>query len=145
MSRSISSAEVDRFAGGAGSPPSSSSSAQSPVGSTPAISQKLPVDVKGMMFSIIQIAVASIAVGLLLNSDKSTTPSGFNLKLRKHIHNKRLEDVHMLRYDRIMLFHFGFGSNAHFIILDLYAQRNILLMDLEYTVMTLRSHRLLPD
>ncbi|ONM17227.1 zinc knuckle (CCHC-type) family protein [Zea mays] len=78
-------------------------------------------------------------------SDKSTTPSGFNLKLRKHIHNKRLEDVHMLRYDRIMLFHFGFGSNAHFIILDLYAQRNILLMDLEYTVMTLRSHRLLPD
>ncbi|PWZ39549.1 Nuclear export mediator factor NEMF [Zea mays] len=137
MSRSISSAEVDRFAGGAGSPPSSSSSAQSPVGSTP--------DVKGMMFSIIQIVVAPIAVGLLLNSDKSTTPSGFNLKLRKHIHNKRLEDVHMLRYDRIMLFHFGFGSNAHFIILDLYAQRNILLMDLEYTVMTLRSHRLLPD
>ncbi|AQK70473.1 Guanosine nucleotide diphosphate dissociation inhibitor 2 [Zea mays] len=35
MSRSISSAEVDRFAGGAGSPPSSSSSAQSPVRSTP--------------------------------------------------------------------------------------------------------------
>ncbi|PWZ08716.1 Guanosine nucleotide diphosphate dissociation inhibitor 1 [Zea mays] len=35
MSRLISSAEVDRFAGGAGSPPSSSSSAQSPVGSTP--------------------------------------------------------------------------------------------------------------
>jgi hypothetical protein len=28
-----------------------------------------------------------------------------------------------------ILFHFGLGSNAHFIILDLYAQINILLMD----------------
>jgi predicted ribosome quality control (RQC) complex YloA/Tae2 family protein len=35
-------------------------------------------------------------------SDKSTTPSGFNLKLRKHIRNKRLEDVHMLRYDMVL-------------------------------------------
>ncbi|OEL14668.1 Nuclear export mediator factor Nemf [Dichanthelium oligosanthes] len=74
--------------------------------------------------------------------DKSTTPSGFTLKLRKHIRNKRLEDVRMLGYDRIILFQFGLGSNAHFIILELYAQGNILLTDSEYTVMTLlRSHR----
>jgi hypothetical protein len=47
---------------------------------------------------------------------------------------------------QIILFQFGLGSNAHFIILELYAQGNILLMDSEYTVMTLlRSHRLLPD
>jgi predicted ribosome quality control (RQC) complex YloA/Tae2 family protein len=44
---------------------------------------------------------------------------------------------------QIILFHFGLGSNAHFIILDLYAQGNILLMDSEYIVKTLRSHRLL--
>ncbi|CAL4891663.1 unnamed protein product [Urochloa decumbens] len=74
--------------------------------------------------------------------DKSTTPSGFTLKLRKHIRNKRLEDVRMLGYDRIIIFQFGLGSNAHFIILELYAQGNILLTDSEYTVMTLlRSHR----
>ncbi|XP_008674338.1 nuclear export mediator factor NEMF [Zea mays] len=74
--------------------------------------------------------------------DKSTTPSGFTLKLRKHIRNKRLEDVRMLGYDRIILFQFGLGSNAHFIILELYAQGNILLTDSEYTVLTLlRSHR----
>ncbi|KAJ1265873.1 hypothetical protein BS78_08G106800 [Paspalum vaginatum] len=74
--------------------------------------------------------------------DKSTTPSGFTLKLRKHIRNKRLEDVRMLGYDRIILFQFGLGTNAHFIILELYAQGNILLTDSEYTVMTLlRSHR----
>ncbi|KAG8048982.1 hypothetical protein GUJ93_ZPchr0009g2381 [Zizania palustris] len=74
--------------------------------------------------------------------DKSTTPSGFTLKLRKHIRSKRLEDVRMLGYDRIILFQFGLGSNAHFIILELYAQGNILLADSEYTVLTLlRSHR----
>lgn len=44
---------------------------------------------------------------------------------------------------QIILFQFGLGSNAHYIILELYAQGNILLTDSEYTVMTLlRSHRL---
>lgn len=47
---------------------------------------------------------------------------------------------------QIILFQFGLGSNAHFIILELYAQGNILLTDSEYTVMTLlRSHRSLFD
>ncbi|OVA16712.1 zinc finger protein [Macleaya cordata] len=74
--------------------------------------------------------------------DKSTTPSGFTLKLRKHIRTRRLEDVRQLGYDRIILFQFGLGSNAHYIILELYAQGNILLTDSEFLVMTLlRSHR----
>ena len=47
---------------------------------------------------------------------------------------------------QIILFQFGLGGNAHFIILELYAQGNILLADSEYTVMTLlRSHRSLFD
>jgi predicted ribosome quality control (RQC) complex YloA/Tae2 family protein len=46
-------------------------------------------------------------------SDKSTTPLDFNLKLRKRIHNKRLEDVHMLRYDSV-LFQFFFLLDKHF-------------------------------
>ncbi|WOL03246.1 nuclear export mediator factor Nemf isoform X1 [Canna indica] len=74
--------------------------------------------------------------------DKSTTPSGFTLKLRKHIRSRRLEDVRQLGSDRIVLFQFGLGSNAHFVILELYAQGNIILTDSEFTVMTLlRSHR----
>lgn len=74
--------------------------------------------------------------------DKSNTPSGFTLKLRKHIRTRRLEDVRQLGYDRIILFQFGLGTNAHYIILELYAQGNILLTDSEFTVMTLlRSHR----
>ena len=35
--------------------------------------------------------------------DKSMTPSGFTLKLRKHIRTRRLEDVRQLGYDRVLL------------------------------------------
>ncbi|KAL3505591.1 hypothetical protein ACH5RR_030973 [Cinchona calisaya] len=74
--------------------------------------------------------------------DKSNTPSGFTLKLRKHIRTRRLEDVRQLGYDRIVLFQFGLGANAHYVILELYAQGNIILTDSEFMVMTLlRSHR----
>ncbi|CAN1281768.1 Ribosome quality control complex subunit NEMF [Linum perenne] len=74
--------------------------------------------------------------------DKSNTPSGFTLKLRKHIRTRRLEDVRQLGYDRIILFQFGLGVNAHYVILELYAQGNILLTDPDFTVLTLlRSHR----
>lgn len=37
----------------------------------------------------------------LLFRDKSNTPSGFTLKLRKHIRTRRLEDVRQLGYDRV--------------------------------------------
>ncbi|CAL0300986.1 unnamed protein product [Lupinus luteus] len=74
--------------------------------------------------------------------DKSNTPSGFTLKLRKHIRTRRLEDVRQLGYDRIILFQFGLGENANYVILELYAQGNILLTDSDFMVMTLlRSHR----
>ncbi|GAB2265587.1 hypothetical protein Dimus_000626 [Dionaea muscipula] len=74
--------------------------------------------------------------------DKSNTPSGFTLKLRKHIRTRRLEDVRQLGYDRIVIFQFGLGANAHYVILELYAQGNIILTDSDFTVLTLlRSHR----
>lgn len=44
---------------------------------------------------------------------------------------------------QIILFQFGLGANAHYVILELYAQGNILLTDSEFMVLTLlRSHRL---
>ncbi|XP_068333314.1 uncharacterized protein [Pyrus communis] len=74
--------------------------------------------------------------------DKSNTPSGFTLKLRKHIRTRRLEDVRQLGYDRIVLFQFGLGENAYYVILELYAQGNVILADSDFMVMTLlRSHR----
>lgn len=44
---------------------------------------------------------------------------------------------------QIVLFQFGLGANAHYVILELYAQGNIILTDSDFMVMTLlRSHRL---
>lgn len=43
---------------------------------------------------------------------------------------------------QIILFQFGLGVGAHYVILELYAQGNILLTDSDFLVMTLlRSHR----
>ncbi|KAM7279287.1 hypothetical protein ACFE04_006421 [Oxalis oulophora] len=43
---------------------------------------------------------------------------------------------------KIVLFQFGVGANAHYVILELYAQGNIILTDSDFTVLTLlRSHR----
>ncbi|GAB4859050.1 hypothetical protein Ancab_010515 [Ancistrocladus abbreviatus] len=65
--------------------------------------------------------------------EKSNTPSGFTLKLRKHIRTRRLEDI--------IIFQFGLGTNAHYIILELSAQGNIILTYSEFTVLTLlQSH-----
>ncbi|XLS64847.1 hypothetical protein HN51_024821 [Arachis hypogaea] len=74
--------------------------------------------------------------------DKSNTPSGFILKLRKHIWTWRLGDVRKLGYDRIILFQFGLRKSANYVIFDLYADGNILLTDANFMVLTLlRSHR----
>lgn len=47
---------------------------------------------------------------------------------------------------QIIVFQFGLGANAHYVILELYAQGNIILTDSEYMIMTLlRSHRFVFD
>lgn len=49
-------------------------------------------------------------------------PSGFSMKLRKHIRTKRLEDVRQVGMDRVVDFKFGSGESANHVILELYAQ-----------------------
>ncbi|KAL2651385.1 hypothetical protein R1flu_019513 [Riccia fluitans] len=76
------------------------------------------------------------------NRDKSSTPSGFTLKLRKHLRTRRLEDVRQLGIDRVVDFQFGLGEGAHHIILELYSQGNIVLADYQYNIIVLlRTHR----
>ncbi|GJP46211.1 hypothetical protein CLOM_g5521 [Closterium sp. NIES-68] len=74
--------------------------------------------------------------------DKSVTPSGFTLKLRKHIRTRRLEDISQIGIDRVVDFKFGVGESAHHLLLELYAGGNVILTDCNYSVLTLlRSHR----
>eukprot|EP00636_Phaeomonas_parva_P018981 CAMPEP_0118853512 /NCGR_PEP_ID=MMETSP1163-20130328/2070_1 /TAXON_ID=124430 /ORGANISM="Phaeomonas parva, Strain CCMP2877" /LENGTH=122 /DNA_ID=CAMNT_0006786069 /DNA_START=284 /DNA_END=648 /DNA_ORIENTATION=+ len=54
--------------------------------------------------------------------DKSAMPSGFAMKLRKHLRTKRLEDLRQLGTDRVVVFTFGIGESTNCLILELYAQ-----------------------
>eukprot|EP00282_Hemiselmis_andersenii_P032768 CAMPEP_0169451756 /NCGR_PEP_ID=MMETSP1042-20121227/13868_1 /TAXON_ID=464988 /ORGANISM="Hemiselmis andersenii, Strain CCMP1180" /LENGTH=638 /DNA_ID=CAMNT_0009563691 /DNA_START=64 /DNA_END=1977 /DNA_ORIENTATION=- len=73
--------------------------------------------------------------------DKAATPSGFCLKLRKHIRTKRVEEVRQLGVDRVVAFTFGAGEDANHLILELFAGGNIILTDHEGTILTLlRTH-----
>lgn len=72
---------------------------------------------------------------------KNVTPSGFSMKLRKHLKNKRLEALRQMGMDRIVDFQFGTGEAAYHVILELYDRGNIILTDHEMTILNiLRPH-----
>lgn len=72
---------------------------------------------------------------------KNVAPSGFSMKLRKHLKNKRLERLEQLGTDRIVALQFGTGEAAYHVILELYDRGNIILCDYEMTILNvLRPH-----
>lgn len=72
---------------------------------------------------------------------KNMAPSGFSMKLRKHLKNKRLEKLQQLGVDRIVDLQFGVGEAAYHIIVELYDRGNIILADHEKTILyILRPH-----
>lgn len=72
---------------------------------------------------------------------KNVAPSGFTMKLRKHLKNKRLEKLQQLGIDRIVDFQFGSGEAAYHIILELYDRGNLILTDCEFNILNiLRPH-----
>jgi predicted ribosome quality control (RQC) complex YloA/Tae2 family protein len=74
--------------------------------------------------------------------DKPDVPSNFVLKLRKHLRTRRLEGITQLGVDRIVRLTFGSGEKECHVLLEFYAQGNIMLTNHHYQVLTLlRSHR----
>lgn len=72
---------------------------------------------------------------------KNVAPSGFTMKLRKHLKNKRLEKLEQLGVDRIVDFQFGMNEAAYHVILELYDRGNIILTDHEMNILyILRPH-----
>ncbi|KAG9299425.1 hypothetical protein G9A89_009377 [Geosiphon pyriformis] len=71
--------------------------------------------------------------------DKSTIPSNFCMKLRKHLRTRRLTDVRQVGIDRIIDFEFaGIGEGiTYHIFTEFYASGNIILTDHEYMVLAL--------
>ncbi|KAL5284694.1 NEMF family protein [Megaselia abdita] len=72
---------------------------------------------------------------------KNVAPSGFTMKLRKHLKNKRLEKMEQLGVDRIVDFQFGMNEAAYHVILELYDRGNVILTDHEMNILyILRPH-----
>lgn len=72
---------------------------------------------------------------------KNPSPSGFSMKMRKHLKNKRLEKLSQLGVDRIIDLQFGINEAAYHIILELYDRGNIVLTDFEYTILNILRPR----
>lgn len=73
--------------------------------------------------------------------NKSSFPSGFSMKLRKHIRGKKLSGIRQVGVDRVVVFTFGFEQFAYHLIVELYASGNVILTDSSYLILTtLRTH-----
>ncbi len=72
---------------------------------------------------------------------KDSMPNSFATKMRKHLRGVRLESIDQVGADRVIDMQFGVGERAHHVIIELYAQGNIILTDHEYQILQLlRSH-----
>lgn len=72
---------------------------------------------------------------------KNPSPSGFSMKMRKHLKNKRLEGLTQLGTDRIIDLQFGVGDAAYHLILELYDRGNVILCDCDMKILNvLRPH-----
>ncbi|KAI8913474.1 nuclear export mediator factor Nemf, partial [Gorgonomyces haynaldii] len=66
-------------------------------------------------------------------------PSGFCMKLRKHLRTKRLTKITQLGTDRAVDFKFGENETSFHLIVEFYSSGNIILTDFEYKILqTLR-------
>ncbi|CAF0941684.1 unnamed protein product [Adineta steineri] len=72
---------------------------------------------------------------------KGLIPSGFAMKLRKHLKSRRLESIEQLGIDRIVDLQFGSGEAAYHLIVELYDKGNIILTDFNYMILTLIRKR----
>eukprot|EP00188_Purpureofilum_apyrenoidigerum_P001535 Plantae.Rhodophyta-Purpureofilum_apyrenoidigerum.ctg18549.p1 GENE.Plantae.Rhodophyta-Purpureofilum_apyrenoidigerum.ctg18549~~Plantae.Rhodophyta-Purpureofilum_apyrenoidigerum.ctg18549.p1 ORF type:complete len:1070 (-),score=280.39 Plantae.Rhodophyta-Purpureofilum_apyrenoidigerum.ctg18549:362-3571(-) len=65
----------------------------------------------------------------LFDRDKGELPSGFALKLRKHLRTKRLNHIQQFDSDRIIDLEFTSATEKLHLIIELYAAGNIILTD----------------
>ncbi|CAH8454001.1 unnamed protein product [Heterobilharzia americana] len=72
---------------------------------------------------------------------KNMMPSGFSMKLRKHIRNKKIVNISQIGADRVVDIQIGYESSAYHLIVELYDKGNMLLADDSYTILHLLRPR----
>ena len=109
-------------------------------------------DVSGRLY-LIKMSRANRKEHLLIESgirihttnyvkNEKDLPSGFSMKLRKHLRTKKLTSIEQLGVDRVIDLTFGKGEASYHILVELYASGNVILTDHEYNILSLlRSHK----
>lgn len=113
--------------------------------------QVYDVDTKTYLFKLSrqeEKAVLLIESGVRLHTTefawpKNQSPSGFAMKLRKHLKNKRIERLAQLGADRVVDLQFGTGEAAYHVILELYDRGNVVLTDGDYLILNILRPRAL--
>ncbi|KAK8780456.1 hypothetical protein V5799_018203 [Amblyomma americanum] len=113
--------------------------------------QVYDVDTKTYLFKLSrqeEKAVLLIESGVRLHTTefawpKNQSPSGFAMKLRKHLKNKRVERLAQLGADRVVDLQFGTGEAAYHVILELYDRGNVVLTDGDYLILNILRPRAL--
>lgn len=113
--------------------------------------QVYDVDTKTYLFKLSrheEKAVLLIESGVRLHTTefawpKNQSPSGFAMKLRKHLKNKRIEWLAQLGADRVVDLQFGTGEAAYHVILELYDRGNVVLTDGDYLILNILRPRAL--
>lgn len=72
---------------------------------------------------------------------KSPAPNQFATKLRKHLRNKRVEDIRQVGIDRVIDIRFGSQQLANHLIIELYDRGNLILTDHEYVIIAILRWR----
>lgn len=111
--------------------------------------QVYDVDTKTYLFKLSrqeEKAVLLIESGVRLHTTefawpKNQSPSGFAMKLRKHLKNKRIERLAQLGADRVVDLQFGTGEAAYHVILELYDRGNVVLTDGDYLILNILRPR----
>lgn len=72
---------------------------------------------------------------------KSHAPSHFATRLRKHLRNKRIEDIRQVGVDRLVDIQFGSNLAANHLIVELYDRGNLILTDNNYSILNILRWR----
>ncbi|XP_064403966.1 ribosome quality control complex subunit NEMF-like isoform X2 [Halichondria panicea] len=101
---------------------------------------------------LIKLAKTDLKVMLLLESGvrmhttefewpKHMQPSGFAMKLRKHLRTRRLTALTQLGVDRVVDMQFGSDHAAYHVIVELYDRGNVILTDHAHVILSLLRTR----
>ncbi|SCN58839.1 conserved protein, unknown function [Plasmodium chabaudi chabaudi] len=66
--------------------------------------------------------------------EKDVMPSGFTMKLRKHLRSRKITNISQLGGDRVVDIQFGYDDNVYHLIVELYIAGNIILTNNEYKI-----------